>query len=322
MNKLEKYRKSLNDFISKNEDIIDINDKYDNIIKENIDKNLYEPIIALAILGKHTKKNEIILHGYHIATCIEMIYILIKIVENNKKYIKKFGNDIYSVIIVKIISIINRSLLENIDSMILAYNDNKNNKKKTIFKPPYLLLQILNVKITEIIKEINFVPVKNNVKELHKIHFEDEKIKEIALKNKIIDKSQLDEYINTRYCKLCELAILFGLVIGSCNSNNISELELMSKTLGTMIKIARDFKNIENDIKESNGITLNVVLNLGLTKSFDLYQKNKVKFNTIKHDSEFMTPTIKEIISNLDESIDELIDTSDSVSIETYTLQS
>ena len=252
-----------------------------------------------------------------------LLYLLIKIVENNKKYVKKFGNDAYSMILIKIMSIINRSLLENIDSMILAYStNNKNCKKKMDFKPPYLLLQILNEKIIEIIKEIKFTPIKNNVKELHKIHFENENIKDIALKNKIIDRTQLDEHINARYCKLCELSILFGLVIGSGNSSNVAELELMSKTLGTMIKISRDFKNIENDIKESDGYTLNVALNLGLTKSFDLYQKNKVRFNTIKHDSEFMTPTIKEIVCDLDDAVNELIDTSDSVSIETYTFRS
>lgn len=318
MNKLEKYRKSLNEVINNNQDIILLNSTYDNIINENRDKNLYESIITLATLGKHTKKNDFALHGYHAATCIEMINVLNKILENNKKYIKQFGNETYSEMLIKITSIINRTLLENINSLMSAQN---NKSHKSNYKP-YMLIQILNEKLLEITGHVDFLMNKNNVKELTKLCYQSDKLKETALKNKIINKSQIEDYVNIKYGKVCELAFLFGLVIGSGSFDNIADLEKISSSIGTMIKIARDFKNIDNDLKESNGMTTNIVLNLGLTKSNDLYLTNKIKFNNNKHDSVFMTQILKEIICELDDSINELIDCSDSVSIETYTLHS
>lgn len=318
MNKLDKYRKSLNEVIDTNQDIILLNSTYDNIINENRDNNLYESIITLSILGKHTKKNDFALHGYHAATSIEMIKVLNKILANNKKYINKYGQETYSEIIIKITSIINRTLLENINLRTTAQN-NKSHKNSGNL---YTLIQILNEKLNEITGHIDFLLNKNNIKELNKLHYQTDKIKEIALKNKIINRSQFEDHVNIKYAKVCELAFLSGLAIGSGSFENIVDIEKISSCIGMMIKISRDFKNINNDLKYSDGYTTNSVLNLGLTKANDLYTSNKIKFNTIKHDSVFITQTIKELVCELDNNINELIDQSDSVSIETYTLQS
>src|SRR3989304_6987347 len=101
MSRLSRYKESLNRFIRDRSCLFEGDNGSENnatSLVYNIIKNddLILSILFLTIMNNQNKKNKIILHGYHGASCIEFLKVLINIQKYKEDYTNKYGETIYN----------------------------------------------------------------------------------------------------------------------------------------------------------------------------------------------------------------------------------
>jgi hypothetical protein len=79
------------------------------------------------------------------------------------------------------------------------------------------------------------------------------------------------------------------------------------------MKVAYDFHNIDHDLEIAKKSSRNIVINLGIQESFELFDTHKQKYIEKSMMLEIHTNTIKEIIDILAARIDCFIDNTDTI---------
>ena len=324
--RISRYQASLNNYIKKS-CVYNIQNDLDKLISEILDRNSDNivPIILLTILNSQCKKNNLSLHGYFIATSIELIVLLCKIMDNNTYFQQEYQikHHMITNITNKIQVYINKCVAQNIN-YISSHID-----KERLSMLCLTVNEVINENIFEIINHHDFMYDEVsydsyiNKTDLTKFTFSDKKIVKSLKKIKKIKKEYFLKYIQIKYGNLGYLILYFSWIFG-LNIENINNIKNNFKTqkgniitdknniilrklgivLGNLIKILNDFENVERDIKYSNGYCYNYVVNFGIQEAFEFFVINKTKFIEGCISNDIYTNTIKEVIDHMERKVD------------------
>lgn len=313
MGRISRYQESFRRFIKTKSCIATIDPNIRNKLFSIIDSG--DNVVAILLLttlnnkGTNTKMN--VLHGYHIASGLELLLCAMVIMDNKEEYDKKFGENIVNDILSRVCSYANISLLNNIESLQDNYTSSNYGKLINII---YTLMRLLNSKIHKILMipafEYDGLITKTDV---IKYKFDDmNKAKNKIKKLKKIKKEKLDVYITDTYGFICQLAIINGWILGGGDEKTIPQLQKLGTQFGFILKTIKDFTNIDNDLDNASIklYSTNTIINNGFQLSFETFINNKLQFvaGCIKY--QMYTNTVKEIIDLLEVKLDVVIDKS------------
>lgn len=317
MSRISRYQESMGRFI-KNKSCI--NDIQDQSIKNNILEIISEfdhtpSILLLTVFNNRSQKNNMTLHGYYIASSIEIMMVITKLVDNEKKY-KKYDN--VNKMIAELTGLINICLSQNIESVQTHY------AKERILKIFHKCIRLINKKVVKLLSNKVF-DFDNKIKttDIIKYHFSDiQKVKSKLVKLQRINKISLGNFISDKYGSVCQLALELGWLLGGGEEKNLINLDKIGTYFSMMIKIADDFINLESDIEEAETYSTNYVVNLGFQNAFETFFDNKQKFIEGCITLDIYTNTVKEIVDIIENQIDKIIDKSSPDMKSHYTLES
>lgn len=320
MSRISRYQESMGRFI-KNKSCI--NELQDQHIKNYIFEIVSEfdhvvSILSLTVLNNQAKKNEKTLHGYYMASSIEMMMILVKLIDNERLYNDKYGYRNVQKIITELIGLINICLSQNVESIQPHYTKDK------MLKIFHTCTRLINKKIGKIISNEE-LEVDKNIKttDIIKYHFSDIKeVKQKLVRLKQIKESSLIVYINEKYGSVCQLSLELGWILGGGDEKTLPNLDKIGTYFAMMVKLANDFLNIESDIDNGEIYTKNYIVNFGFQNAFELFVDNKQKFIEACILLDIYTNTVKEIIDLIEDKVDEVIDKSSPDMKSHYTLES
>ncbi len=318
MSRLYRYKENCKKFIKKRSCLSN---------KENIPNSLIHTIVynyimehdnifamlLLTILNNRNQKNEISLQGYFASSGVGLLFIMLHIMDNKSSFIKEYDIDTYNTTINYIILCFNKSIAQNINSISKTNIKNTNIIDKTAGIFAQILL-ICNDKLSydnimnEHIFEYNSREPASDILEWYLNNNNNEEAKKKFSKIKQIKESSMEVYINKKIGSLCEMAFCLGWLMGYGDKKHIKKIKKISHNFVMIYKISNDYINIEKDILNSDGYTLNYVVNYGLQKSFEIYLDNMEQFMEGAMILDFYTDTIKEIISSLTKQINYVID--------------
>ena len=309
MDRITRYQESVNKFIKNKSCINDLPETIkNNIIDLLSDFDHFVSILLLTILNNRGKKNNLSLHGYYMATGIELIMATIKILECEDYYKDKFDINQY---IMTLPCLINLSLSQNIDSIGPHFT-----KDKTI-KIFHKCTKLLNETLPNISKKINCDLTdddnnnnnKNKKNDIIAYNFSNS---QIAFNNiskfKKINNNDLDNYIKVKYGTVCQLALSLGWLMGGGNDSLLKNINNIGTNFAFMIKIANDFSNLEKDVLNCNMNSLNYVINNGIQYSFEKFIEYKQKFIEGCITIHAYTGTLRELTDMIENKIDVVIE--------------
>jgi len=312
MNRLNRYKESLNRFIKEKSCLLDeesiSNTKLDSILYNRIKKSDYIlSILFLTIMNSQNKKNNINSQGYYIAATIEFIKLLIDIIDNNKEFIKLYNIEIYNKIINYLIFCCNKSMLQNLESIKdVMIADKVNNN----------IIDIINLfnehfQYKNIIMDVTFEFDNSNINsDLVKwyIKYENEAIINNLNTMKKIKRESFNNYLNNKLGSLCDIVLCLGWLIGFGSKKKIPRIKKLAKYFTLLYKLTKDFEYLDDDIDNKEEFSKNYVINYGLQESYELFMYNKQKFIEECMLLDIYTNTIKEIIYYFEKKVDIIID--------------
>lgn len=301
-----RYQDSVKKFIA-NQSIISKYQFKKELLDLMKDSEYILPITLLTIMNGQQRKNKLkSVHGYFMATGIELLIILIHLTTNRKYKNNKIDIDdnILNTLQTSIVSLINLSLQDNVE--ILKSHYKTNNIVQILTN---CMIQI-NDKITKITTTIMTTDMPETTKysfkqDLTKFYFKDKTICEKLKKIKIIPKEFIINFTTETFGNSCRLTLILGWLLGGSSNDAIINLERLGYHLGLMMKLAYDFENIDKDAEDAlkNNTTLNYIINYGLQESFELFDECKKKFNEGILMLDITTNTIKEFVDILESKV-------------------
>ena len=305
MSRILRYNESINRFFKKNSCISKDNLENKEYIEKNINK--YDhicSILLLTVLNSHTKKNNLKIHGYYIACGIDIINLIVHLIDDRIYNEGILGKDKLTNICIELILCIYKSLSQNIET--IKYITKENTVDIYIY-----CLNYLNNKLYDIIKiedlSSNKKMTKNDIITIKSIN--NENILKLQKMFKL-DRYILIKNIESTYGNMCQIALVIGWILGGGDDKMIENLEHLGIHLGIMLKICYDYENIENDINNAIKTTKNIVVNIGINDSFNLFMDSKVKFIEGCLTLGIYTITTKEIIDLIESKIDKCLENS------------
>jgi hypothetical protein len=308
MSRISRYQESIGKFIRNKSSLNDLSDEQTkkNILDIVKDSDYLCSILLLTILNNQSKKNNINVHGYYIASGINHIMTIIVLLENKEFYSKIYTGPMIDRIINELILQINICLALNIETIEPHYTADK------IIKIYHKCIKLINKKLINILT-LDELLLKDNIlrTDIIKYHFEnlDEIKKKLVLLRKI-DEPCFHQFIANKYGTLCQLALSLGWILGGGDEKLVYLLDKIGIYFSKMIKITIDFSNLEENILELDNqkSSNNFVVNYGIQHSFEVFMQNKEKFISGCIKLNIYTNTIKEIIDLLEHKIDDIID--------------
>jgi hypothetical protein len=267
---------------------------YDSLVKSD----MYLPILFLTIMNNQNKKKKITIQGYYLASCIEFLHILS---DNNI-----FNNNALKV---HLILSANKSLHQNIDILKNYVSNDDNIKISTELNDLYH--SVVNLK--KLLGDTKYKYTTNLVNnEVSKWYIKN-KNADIIKNTYMIDKTSYEENLNNKLGSLIELVICGGWILGGgslSGDTNINQIKKIATYFTRVYKIYLDFINIEVDLinLSTSNFTDNHIINYGIHESYELFMNNKQKFIEECLKKDMYTDTIKEIISNIEIKVDNIID--------------
>lgn len=296
MSRVQRYQQSFERFITDRNCFSDVSEKHKDIIDKSLsDKDYILPILTLTVMTSRKKKNNLSYQVYYTAMATEFLRIMF---ENKQKTKVEDINETMMLLALKywnfnIISIKKKISVDKLLKIQTQFMDVITSSMQPVFNS--VDIEYDDVKLTDLHR--SFLK-KTDVKLL-------DRFKSI----KKIKKECLDTYIINGICKMVEVAIVLGWIIGCGSESGISKLKKVAEHFGFMLKIANDFLNIERDIMNSkDNTTFNYVLNNGVQESFEMFNDSKDAFIESAMTLEIMSPTIGEIVNMLDARVVNVID--------------
>ena len=303
MSRISRYQESTDKFIktksslrmisSHNKILLDkLTTKFDHLVS----------IILISILNNRCRKSKLKFHGYYIASGIDIGLSISKIIDRYYYYKNIFGINEINNFIPELVSLMYQSVSGNIDSLKLNVNV-ETTLKINQYCINYLsniigkLTYVNNISSNETINKTDF----------HGYKFKFKKHKTKYKKFKKINNDKLFEFIENKYGSICKISLIFGWLLGIGDESEISNLEKMGTSLGKMFKIAYDFDNIDIDLEYCINYTHNVVINLGIKESVEIFMDNKAEFIEGILKLGLWSTTIKEILDLIENKINIVI---------------
>jgi hypothetical protein len=294
MSKIARYKENMYNFLTTKSCFNNFLDK--DIIKDFIetDFSLFYVVIG-TIFGIQVKKNKIKpFHIMHITSAIFLMVLIVVINENIKYYEKKYDEKSIKIIINQATIFILESVMQNLKTMENALDKdkdsvNKMNQKINSFIHEKLLL------LTEC--TISDKKLKMKKTDIIKYKFNDSTNFDKYKKLSRIENSDIKKYICDKYGTIGQCVVLMGFLFGNTDiKKSFDNLLKIGTSLGTMIKLIRDFDNLENDIENADRMCHNYVVNCGIHECFSLYDENKIKFIEGSMINDMYNDTMREIV--------------------------
>jgi hypothetical protein len=265
-------------------------------------------ITLLTILnGQNKKMNMKLHHGYYMASGIDLLMLHNEICDNPNYYTNTYGDECISNILAQMPIHINECLHQNIETL-----ENFLEKEK-IIKLHRKISSYLRQKLIDITKYENITGNSHVHKtDIIKFKFDDKSlITNKYKKMKLIDKDILINHVNKTYGLTCQCAFVLGWLLGLGDYKMINNLERLGTHLGLLIKLSKDFANLERDIKYSDKTSFNMLVNYGIHESFDLFTESKVKLIEGCLTLGIYNTTIKEVIDFIEKKFDTCLNNTD-----------
>ncbi len=292
MSRISRYQESIEKFI-KNKNINNyFGEEFTKEIEEKLNKSDHLcGIISSTIFNHNTKKSNIKGHGYFLGILIDICLIILNSKNNS------YNMNTYHIIgLYKLLN----------DNICILKSDDLNkvnlisNKTYDYFNSHiYTILKTEKLNTKKMIKS-DLLNLKTITPDMYK---------KISNMNKYDDKD-LNTYIKNRYGNIGKLVIILSWILGGgvIDKKNINILENIGEKFGLIYKICIDFENIINDIKNAETISDNIIINIGVQNSFELFMELKSSFYEDSLKLGIYTHTMKEVIDELEIKMDKCIE--------------
>ena len=261
-------------------------------------------ILFLTVMNNQNKKINISVQGYYIATCVEFLCTLLYVIENKGDVMKLWGDKGYLKLCGLLGVYANVSLQQNIESAKSVYViDNLINIS---MKANYAL----NETISDVMSIVGFeccVKEKECDGNVVDWYLKDESMIKKFESLKQISKVSCKQYCNIKYVAVCEFVMMMGWIMGNGNVNNIEKLGRSAGYFAMMYGLSKNFKYLNDDIKNATVCTTNYVLNFGLQDGYEEFINNKQLFLSSMMNDDVYTSTIKELIDKIEIDVDDVI---------------
>jgi hypothetical protein len=311
MSRISRYQDSIESFIKKKDIDTYLNDSNNKILEEHLLKfDHLCGIIVSTIFNYNAKKTNFKGHGYFLAICIDILLIIVKL-KSNCQYREKYVNLDKIVMDMTITSY--KLLVDNISTIKNPLKSDEINKIITFS------LQFYNQYIYSIVspREISLTTkmIKSDLLNLKYINPQTNLYKKLMSMNRY-SKEDIIKYVEDTYCNIGKIIFVLGWGLGGGSLSDktlYASLNSIGYKLGLIYAISNDFDTIEKDILNSDPktkTTKNIVINLGIQESFQLYMENKSSFIEECMKLNLFTHTLKEVIDLFEEKIDKCLEQS------------
>ena len=313
MSRISKYQDTIIKFFKTKNLFNDMGTESKKILFELIETINHNPaILCLTILNNQCKKYDIKIHGYYLASGIDLLSLIANISCNRYYYESIYNRHTIDNLIIDLVSCFYKCIIQNIDTLRMSKNRNIN------FKITQICIEYSAKMIPRIIHKTNFISNKKMKKTDLFCRDFDEKSYTFYKNKKKIDKLVILDEIQNRYGTVCQLAMCLGWILGQGDESNImkiknidtdkyiGKIESLGLKLGTILKIHDDFKNIDRDM-DACPYTLNYVLNFGIKDSYMELIDTKSDFVEGMMYLGINTKTSKEILDIVTNNINDIV---------------
>ena len=298
--RIARYKYSIDKFIRTKSTLMNISEEnkptLDIIYKE------FDHLIAIcliSIMNKKLKKSKLKFHGYYMACGIDIALSLARMTDRYYAYETKIPSKKMLNFMSELVSVMYHSLSRNVDSLKLNIE-----LKETLRINQYCINYMSSniTKLTRIEENTNKDRIKKTDFNGYKFETKEDKKKYKSLRF-VPDKELLD-HADLKYGTVCKMTLIFSWLFGLGDEKSVGELESLGKEMGLIFKIAYDFDNVTQDLKQCKDHTYNIVINKGIKEAFEIFMQSKAKFieGLLKFD--IWGPTIKEILDIIEAKID------------------
>lgn len=307
MSRISRYQESISRFIKTKSSYSTFIKKYnfDNILDLNDHE---QSIVMLTILTDQCNKKGLKKQfGYYMASGIDLMMNYVMLNDNILHYESTFDKKTLQKFITQMPIHTFECLSQNIEIL-----ENIPEKEK-ILKLHRKIHTFLSTKLLEITNKKEFKSLhKINKTDIIKYKFKNKEIINTKYKKlSMIDKDELLNYIEQTYGSVCQCSFVIGWLFGLGDEKMIYLLENIGISLGFLIKISEDFKNLERDINSANVCSTNLIVNYGIHESFSLFDEHKLKLLQGTLTLNIYNITIKEIIDNIEKKFDSYLQNTD-----------
>ena len=313
MSRISRYQEGLLKFIKNKSFINETTESTKKIIYDLLELSDQIPaILCLTILNNQCKKYDVRIHGYYLASGIDMLTLIAKVCSSRDYFNNKYGEMQIDNMIIEVISCFYKCITQNIDTLRLSNNRTVNSKLTQLCIEYSTKMMPL---ITH--KTIYDSKVKMKKTDLLCMNIDKNTYIQYKQKNKL-DKNLLINDIKQRYGSVCKLAIILGWILGHSDEtyiNTIKELhteetiiklEQLGEYIGTFLKLHDDFKYTVRDMKQGR-FSLNYVINYGIKEAYNELVESKANFIEGAMLLDVNTRTIREIIDIVINDIDIIV---------------
>jgi hypothetical protein len=320
MSKISKYKENIYNFLTTKSCFANIIDK--NLIKDFMESELcLFPIALSAVFSSQIKKNKVkSFHTLHIASAIILMTIIVLIDENKKYYDEKYGDKNIKKIINQATIFIFEAISQNIKTLENTSDLKNESELKTILKIKEKITSFLHDKLLTLTEASVAVNKKLKMKktDIIKYKFKEKDILETKYKKLCrIDNPELVDYINNKYAIIGQCSFILGWLMGmnDANQKTMDTISKLGTSFGILVKLTNDFNHLEKDIKNSNEVSYNFIINCGIHQCFSLFDEHKIKFVEGCMVNDIYNGLIKELIEKLDSTYDSCLDNTEDLEL-------
>jgi hypothetical protein len=278
MSRITKYQEYIRDFLKKKSFIKNARPSTRNIIADMSDSSDHFPgILCITIINNRCKQGGIKMHGYHLASGIEALMMVVQIINNREYYDAKYTNPHVSNMITDVISWFNDCLIENIKTLTLSNEDKVD--VKAIMSIMTKCINYSAKRISRLLEHKSYEDKSiTNMKktDIFCVDFEDDSIDNYKTMKRL-DRETMIDNIGGTYGTVCRLAVCLGWLIGMGDDQNIKDLELLADNMAMIIKMYDDFKNYKRDMRHGEFCT-NYVVAHGFKEAIILFDEFNIQY--------------------------------------------
>jgi hypothetical protein len=313
MSRIIRYQEGMSKFLKTKSFINDTSPNTKIILEDLLNLSDHIPaILCLTILNNQCKKNDLKIHGYYLASGIDVLMLIAKVCCCRDYFDEKYGQISIDNMIMEVSSNFYKCITQNIDTLRLSKNGNIGSKltQLCIEYAIKLLPQITQ-------KQIIVSKEKMKKTDLFCLDIKNESYQQYKKKNKL-SRDVIFNDIKKRYGSVCKLAICLGWILGQGDETNVNKirdlsdektvgkLEVLSEHMGIFLKLYDDFRYIDRDMKIGQ-TSFNYVINLGIKEAYMELIEAKANFIEGSMMLGVDTKTSKEIIDTIIKQIDGIV---------------
>lgn len=313
MSRISRYQEGILKFLRTKSFINETTDSTKNILYDLLELSDHIPaILCLTILNNQCKKYDLKIHGYYLASGIDVLMLVAKVCSSRDHFDNKYGQNAVDNMIMEVISSFYKCITQNIDTLRMSKNGVVNSK----------LTQLCIEYSTKMMPQITHKSSYDSKAKMKKtdlmcMDLDDKTYIQYKKKNKL-ERNILLEDIKKRYGSVCKLAMSLGWILGQGDESTfnkikdlsdistITKMEKLGGFMGTFLKLHDDFKYTVRDINLGR-FSLNYVINCGIKEAYSELVESKANFIEGSMVLGVETKTSKEIIDMVVRDIDDIV---------------